>query len=499
VRRPEAWIWPPLGLALSFAVLVFSVTVVTFPGERQEKGLPSWRLFPAIAEWENPATKQDAKGNPRTASIRDWLENAERLSLHDWLFNEELDSVSRRRFPFSNTLVLPGFNIYEGLNIDDPDKAKWHDFIFRARGRDLRGAIFDFASMPRVDFTGANLEGASLQNAQLQGASLDRAQLQGASLLVAQLQGALLNDARLRGAWLVQARLQGASLDRAQLEGVSLDSARLQGASLIRAQLQGASLDSAELQGVWLIGAQLRGASLGSAQLQGAFLDGAELQGASLVRAQLQGASLQQASLLATDLQGALLWRTNAPPGVIRPDAPAAIRLVNSVGDWRPVWLNEKGDIQSWDDKAYQDLRKAIEALSAGVRRDLALQRISRLDCASSDKTLASCDPAAPAPPGAVAWRQTLEAASIDEGAYEEALVKTLRSLVCSGGDDAIYLMHGGGFRTRLKAAGAAASDLIGDLTNKESKTCPVASALSDADQASFLQIKQRIEKAGKP
>jgi uncharacterized protein YjbI with pentapeptide repeats len=116
--------------------------------------------------------------------------NAQRLSLHDWLFSEDPDEVSRRRFPFSNTLVLTGLNIYEGLGIDDPEKAKWHDYVFRARGRDLRGAIFDLAILPWADFGGADLEGASLFHARLQGASLFRARLQGAELDGAQLQGA---------------------------------------------------------------------------------------------------------------------------------------------------------------------------------------------------------------------------------------------------------------------------------------------------------------------
>jgi hypothetical protein len=164
-------------------VLPFSVTVVTFPGEWQEDHVPSWRILPAMKEWGS------------TASIRDWVQNAKRFSLHDWLFNEEPDSITHRRVPFSSTLVLSGLNVYEGLGIDDPEKAKWHDFVFRARGRDPKGAIFDVASLPKVDFDGANLQGAFLFGAQLRDAALQDAQLQGASLRAARLQGA----ARHRG------------------------------------------------------------------------------------------------------------------------------------------------------------------------------------------------------------------------------------------------------------------------------------------------------------
>ena len=75
----------------------------------------------------------------------------------------------------------------ESLNIDDPEKVKWRDYVFRARGRDLKGAVFDFADLSKVDFEGAQLQGASLEFAQLQGASLGHAQLQGASFFHAVL------------------------------------------------------------------------------------------------------------------------------------------------------------------------------------------------------------------------------------------------------------------------------------------------------------------------
>ncbi len=87
-----------------------------------------------------------------------------KVSFHDWIFASQIDPVSRHRLlSFSSTLVLSGVNALESLGIDDPDKAKWRDFIFRARGRDLKGAIFDFGSFPRIDFEGADLERASLQ------------------------------------------------------------------------------------------------------------------------------------------------------------------------------------------------------------------------------------------------------------------------------------------------------------------------------------------------
>jgi len=175
-RRGAAWAWTGVGLAFSASAVLLSWTAATFPGEWQEDHWPNWRVFGA----------------------RDELGTAKKVSLHDLLFNLPVDDTTRRRNSlFSSTLVLPGLNVYEGLSIDDPEKLKWRDYVFRARGRDLKDAILDFASLPKVDFTGAELQGASLFGAQLQGASLIGAQLQGTSLRGVRLQGGLL--ARWRG------------------------------------------------------------------------------------------------------------------------------------------------------------------------------------------------------------------------------------------------------------------------------------------------------------
>ena len=444
-RRFSAWFWALLGLTLSLAVFLFSVTVVTFPGEPQEERLPSWLILPALNEWGDPAT-WTARGAPRKKFI-DWVMNAEeRVSLHDWLFNADPDRVTRRRFPFSSTLVLIGVNLYEGLGIDDPKKAEWHDVLFRAHGRNFRGAILNGAILPKVDF----------EPADLQGASLGGTQLQGASLLGAHLQGALLDGAQL----------QGASLFGAQLQGASLDGAQLQGASLITAQLQGASLN----------GAQLQGASLGDAQLQGA----------SLINAQLQGASLQGAVLEATDLSGAFLWRTNGA-GQPFPSQPGAIRMSGE------SWLAADG--------AYKALQKRISDLPQGLHRDQALERIQRLDCSNSDKTLSSCNAADAPPPEAQEWREALEkAARVDNKTYADSLAKILRLLACQSGDAATHVVGGVGFQSRLEAAGqltsasSAASALIDDLVNRDSKNCPVAAALTDTNRAMLLQKKKEIE-----
>jgi hypothetical protein len=331
-------------------------------------------------------------------------------------------------------------------------------------------------------------------DAQLQGASLDYAQLQGVSFTSAQLQGASLAGAELQGVSFTSAQLQGASLAGAQLQGASLDEAQLQGASLVGAQLQGASLDYAQLQGASLDAAQLQGTSLRGARLLGASLSLAHLQGASLADAQLDGALLTLAAMEATDLSGARLWRTNSQP---RPLTVVAIQM-SGVQTWLPEQIDLDGELHPWDGEAYQALRTSVESFSTGENRDRALERIQRLDCPSPDKTLASCDPNTPPPLDATEWRKALEAASISEEAYADALAKTLKGLVCLGDADSIHVVRGTGFRDRLVATRLAAADLIDSLTSKDRKDCAVAAVLTDVDRANLLQLRQQIEEAGK-
>jgi Pentapeptide repeats (8 copies) len=155
-----------------------------------------------------------------------------------------VNPITRRRdSPFSNTLVLPGFNLFEALKIDDPKKLEWKKHFFDLRGRHLEKAVFDGANLTKADLYGAELKDASLDGARLQGASLDGAQLQGASLNEAELQGASLYRARLPGASLYRAQLQGASLQYAALEATDLSQAFLWRTDLDMARISTVRLD----------------------------------------------------------------------------------------------------------------------------------------------------------------------------------------------------------------------------------------------------------------
>jgi uncharacterized protein YjbI with pentapeptide repeats len=513
-RKWLRWVWSAAGLALSVAVVLFAGAVATFPGEWQEDQLPGWRLLPAIAEWGKPATERDAAGNPRLASFRDWVINAQRLTLHDWLFNERADFVNRRRFPFSSTLVLTGLNIYDSLKIDDPEKAKWRDTLFFARGCDLNGAILDFASLPRVDFDSAELRNASLVGAQLQGALFTRAQLQGAKLRSARLQDANLSNAQLLGASLSAAELQGASLNFAELQGASLQHAHLQGALLQQAQLQGVDLYGAELEGAFLLGAELQGANLEGAKLQAAVLDYAQLQGgalnraqfqgASLVGTQLQGALLEGAALKATDFSRVILWRTDGQSqdsGDV-----ASIKLSEKPDRWAPLWRQSKrpweydeGELQPWTDATYGRLRKSLESLPEGGLRDDALLRITRLDCHSAGATLAPCD-SSNSTLETTAWQKTIGDASVSGPEYATALAEILKTLICFDYIDVSHVLSGlkvsfPSSVSRLSATGSEEPALIDFILSKE---CPASAALSDADKASLLRIKQVAERGRK-
>jgi uncharacterized protein YjbI with pentapeptide repeats len=445
-----------IGVLFTFLAIAFSWAIATFPGERQEKLLAKWDQY-LLAKWDQQL----------------WA-----VTVHKALFSADPNEFTHRRLPFSNTLVLPSLNVYEGLSIDDPKKAEWRDFVFHPRGRDLREAIFNSASLPRVDFTGADLQGARFVNAQLQGAWFDRAQLQGASLDQAQLQGTFLE----------LAQLQGASLDSAQLQGTSLNAARLQGANLSGAQLQGASLAGTDLQG----------ANLSGARLQGASLNGADLQGALFNNAQLQGASFSGATLKATDLNGAYLWRSD------QAGIPAMLLALPKVAEdkktWNPWWQDLKQQAGVWDDKnqAYSELLASLKSLPDGPLRGAALKRIAVLDCSSPDKTLQPCDPgpAATLPQEATDWKSAVMGSMVDVKPYRAALAESLRALFCQGDEyEALVVRNVADLKfDQLHKAGPDALGLIADLLNKNSSDCPVAASLTEADRAKLIGIQQDIK-----
>jgi uncharacterized protein YjbI with pentapeptide repeats len=398
----------PIGLAF---------TAATFPGEWLDDLVGRRQWFPS-----GRAASLEGQGETGWTSV------------HDLLFHGAVDEVRLRRdSPFSNTLVLAGFDAPAAVGLDDPKALESARTTLTLRGRrlegavligadlckaDLSGAALDGARLDRADLQGATLEdarlrrailveaslggalmklarlqearldgvqargvslvsaqlqGASLKEAQLQDAALGSAQLQGASLVGARLEGATLADVQLQGAKLDSAELQDAVLDHAQMQGASLEGARLQGASLLGAQLQGVSLDRAELQGTVLLGANLAGASLVRAALQGAVLRDAVLQGASLDLAQAQGAVLDYAQLEAASLRGAQLQGASLREAVLIGTSLAQANV------WRARL--ERATVQAIYDEGIEDtppVQRAVLPSSLEARPDAAEQGSSR-------------------------------------------------------------------------------------------------------------------------
>jgi uncharacterized protein YjbI with pentapeptide repeats len=345
LRRVKVWL---AGLASLVPVLLV-LTVATIPGEALEDNLPSFRFLPATAE--------GGEGGLR--------------SLHEFFIAGDINLVARRPTSlWSNILVLPGLDPNDRLKSgsDETKLSALLDNTLSLRGRRLEGAVLIGAQLRKADFTGARLAGAYLDDADLREAKFDcanRRQRDDHSEQCANLQGASLIRARLQGASLRQARLDGASLIGARLEGASLLEARLDAASLLDAQLQGAALDRASLRGAFLWSANLEGASFIGAAFQGVMMSRADLQGVDLRGAVLDGASISDALVWRADVRHA-----NGTPAVKDPvlDAKAGSpECARSRCESSPA--------------TFAALRKRVEAaVPAGLLRDLALKRISRLD-----------------------------------------------------------------------------------------------------------------------
>jgi uncharacterized protein YjbI with pentapeptide repeats len=246
--------WPrfasaKMAAAASFCAVGFSWLSATFPGEAQDTALAFLRIIPSWPEQEGGGGRAFA-----------WT------SIRDLVFNGAISSTTRRRTSISsNTLVLPGFNVYQAQNILEPDKVAWREHLIDLRGRDLNGAVLDNANLTKADLNNAQLNGVSLLGAQLQAASLYAAQLQGAKLGAAQLQGAVLTSAQLQNASLSSAHLEAAALDDAHLDNAVLTGVHVQSASFVNAILARASFDGANVEGASFAGATLDEASFAAA------------------------------------------------------------------------------------------------------------------------------------------------------------------------------------------------------------------------------------------
>jgi Pentapeptide repeats (8 copies) len=254
--------------------------------------------------------------------------------------------------------------------------------------------------------------------------------------------------------------LESADFVEADLRKADLEDAQLQGATLDRAQLQGASLPHAQLQGASLYGAQLQGASLSNTRLQGAFLRAAKFQGADFTGSTFAG----------TNMSGAAVWRANF-------DNASLTAIFEDDLKETTISRDEFADLQAM----------IMKEVPEGEKRANALKSIEKLN-----PDIFGPDASA---------REILEKRSVGKTAYNWSLADQLKSLACSGDEDALYIVRGLVTNGRIEATVGEAPGLVEAILNpKAAKDCPVSAALTDADKAALNKLAEEAQAPeGKP
>ncbi|HEX3995329.1 MAG TPA: pentapeptide repeat-containing protein, partial [Acetobacteraceae bacterium] len=226
-RRPRWFSTRVMRATLAAGCLILAVLVplvTTFPGETIDPWIPRSVNLPPWGTIPTP--------------VLNWTRRL--------LVEGEIDPAARRPVsPWSNRLVLPGFDVIDHTRLDSEAKIAALPETVSLRGRQLRRAVLTDAGLRKADLTGADLSEAQLDGADLRLAKLECEQSDAA--------GQHQTCANLQGASLRRVSLQGTSLDGVSMQGVSLADAKLQGALLIQAKLQGAVLNGANLEGAALI------------------------------------------------------------------------------------------------------------------------------------------------------------------------------------------------------------------------------------------------------
>lgn len=271
----------------SIVIIVFSVSVATYPGER---------IYDVVSTNSNPIS---------------WIS--------EFIFRPDVNEVTGKpRGLFSNILVLPDQRFADEEKIDKPD------VTIILRGRDLRGAYFVRADLRKIDFSGANLNDARLMSAKLDFAKFncaDRMQLQhdGETLPPSDQSWPSDGCTFLQRAVLTWAEARGASFWGARMQGAFVFGAQLIAATFTRAQLEATVFANSDVRLVSFEGANLLGATFAEASAELADFRNADFRGAELTSARLQGARLARTNLRAASLKSAFLWRARGneePTGV---------------------------------------------------------------------------------------------------------------------------------------------------------------------------------------
>lgn len=192
----------------------------------------------------------------------------------------------------------------------------------RLRFLDLAGLDFKHARLAATDFHGSDLTGANLSNCYLRGAVFDRATLVRVDFSGANLAEALIRLPHSAGSpgfdSAASPRFPGVDLRKARLVG-RFDGGNFQGAILDGANLgpygdwtqntltRRSVIVSGDFSGASLLNANLSEAVLTFANFKGADLRGVNLTDANLVNADFSGANLVDANVSGADFEGANL------------------------------------------------------------------------------------------------------------------------------------------------------------------------------------------------
>ena len=185
-----------------------------------------------------------------------------------------------------------------------------------------------------LDFHGANLSGARLNQTNLNFAYLSGAILKSAKLTQADLRFTNFFEADLTEATLVEADLRSANLCSANMHKANLGEANLRGSILVQAKMDEAILTWADLRKARLDQADLTKADFSHANLTGCLLLGATLTDADLTQAQLVGTELADATMTRCRVFGSSVWQvglsgTLQKELIITPPDEAAITVDN--------------------------------------------------------------------------------------------------------------------------------------------------------------------------
>jgi uncharacterized protein YjbI with pentapeptide repeats len=185
--------------------------------------------------------------------------------------------------------------------------------------KELLQLVEDRGGLPnlrRVNFTGANLSGAVLQDldfeeSNLSSVNMARADLRSAHLRLVNLYAADLRSVDARGASFYRAHMSAADMTDADMRGASMDHVEFGGAVLANANLEECYFGFSRLDGVNATNARLKFAGLPHADLSDANFENADLYGATLEGCRLLKTNFRNADLRTAAVYGVSAWDVN--------------------------------------------------------------------------------------------------------------------------------------------------------------------------------------------